>query len=310
MHCHKFGMTSYNQRESAIHCYCPTRTFGFACTPCKENEICKTTTENVPLLMYFGIQGYGVFDSLDKLQACIDNFFDPFYPGQAHHVVYTIPEDYSSFQLHATDIEQSNSLFWNWLIVVRKNDNIIIHIVNCMKDVDFKILKINTIKSEFEPENLKVNTDCGILYDQPGYWEWNGEKGSDEDCVCIAGHEPISPWNLGFYNLPRSQKCFPCLNGTHRSRHSKRLCIPCADTTREYAPYVGMDKCICKPDYMYSNRSGRCELYSELNQEYALFQISPSWYTDLSNTYIAIFITISIVVGISLMYCIVIYILV
>jgi len=117
----------------------------------------------------------------------------------------------------------------------------------------------------------------------PDFSEWNGLLGDKEECVCIEGYESV----VGHIFSSFSTHCFPCLNGTFRSRRSTSLlCQSCEEPDREHAPYIGMSKCVCKSGYEWSDLDQRCHSVGERTKTLellAIFQNSPpEWYQYLS----------------------------
>ena len=200
---------------------------------------------------------------------------------------------------------RENFIFFKLIVHLKQKDNYFQNkIDSCMRSGSILFqLNYDLIARNFRPPLYRERINCGERNNQPGFWEWNGFSDSSlEDCICISGYEPVG---VDEGRWRDSIKCYPCLNGTHRKQGSVGRCIPCVDKEREYAPYLAMSECICKPGYVRSLVSLRCELATK---EYAAFYSKvPEWYSVMSVPFNVIIISCSVSLVILILLSIFIY---
>lgn len=307
--CHLGGETVQYKKSDPLDCICPPRTHGFLCTPCTDEEICRTSdlAENQKTLMQMNIHYYGYFHSLENLQSCLKTF-----QVEPHLYVLSIESSVYLQSLRMKTNDKKNYP-WNWILVYESKDNSIMQgIAKCVSDLDFfssrKYSDIQLIEYDFNVAGnvngfrtsaIRIRQTCDEIYMQPGLWEWNGlASDNEEDCVCKGGYESL---NSAFIGNSLNYKCFPCLNGTHRPpKHPSLLCLQsCPYPEREHAPYIGMSYCICRPGYILNQYTKKCETKEEIDsflptnsQDFA--PKAPQWFEFIKdfNNFIIFFLAL------------------
>lgn len=309
--CNHFGLTDIGQQVSPQSCFCPTRTWGLTCIPCGFNEICPILDlstqgqKQPPLMEMWHVEFFGYVHNYLDFETCIKAYVQE---QQDAYTIYIIPRGYSSgvdFISSSALIKNEHLIFFKLIVHLKQRDIYFQNnIDSCLRGRNALIdVHYDLIVNNFRPSLYREKINCGEKNNQPGFWEWNGfSDPSLEECTCIAGYEPVG---VDEGRWRDSIKCYPCLNGTHRKQGSVGRCIPCLDKEREYAPYLAMSECICKPGYVKSLVSLRCELATK---EYAAFYSKvPEWYSVMSVQFNVIIITCSISIVILILLSIFIY---
>jgi len=247
----------------------------------------------------------GYIHNFNDLTSCIDQYFRGDAAALDAYSMYIIPQGYSSkvddyASLALTSYQ--DYIFFKLIVLLRTQDDYFSnHLDQCMRNRNIWNLRVELVSRNVKPPLFRRRQLCGEIHGQPGFWEWNGLSAStnSEDCICIAGYEPVT---VDSGRWTDTVKCYPCLNGTFRAGGSLGRCVPCTDISNEYAPYLAMTECICKPGYVRSDISVLCEPAGEVYKNY--ISSAPSWYAvisvELNVIIIASSISVAFLVGLIL----------
>jgi len=323
--CHAKGTTDLSEQKDPRYCVCPHRTHSVSCVPCAEDEICvhladnRANQKNIDLL-YAKIYGFGSIASVNSLiDPCIwgllkaktEESYESAFCDQNHSTVYQYyaeanREEHNLFVTYVLSsgyslyVDKQASVHRQSYNLTSDSDNLLLNIFLILKKPLFHRIMSSTsnllsrclaktpsmfrpIEISFEAQYRLPDSDFKVRVKCGPFEEWNGLFGEQEACACIEGYE----WVYSF----SSQQCFPCLNGTYRSRRSSSVsCRYCDDPEREHAPYIGMSKCICKDGFERSSASdsdeGACHLLSYKTRMLEWLGIlnasPPPWYQYLS----------------------------
>ena len=224
--------------SSPLQCMCPPRTHGLACAACDDMEDCSSQPTKYPV-MVLEVQGWAPSWASDHLQECL----------QASTAAF-VPYSVLGTTLGNNDLSSSTSeqMFWSWLVLVQHltatgttikqstDADVVANITECLALYAFSDLRVA----------IQSTTTLDIHEPDPygGRYEWNGDTANPLP-VCMAGYEELEILRV----FGTQMHCFPCLNGTKRTRRDANpLCTPC---TRPHtrAPYLGMSACVCDAGY-------------------------------------------------------------
>lgn len=305
--CNHLGLTLVGQQQNPHSCYCPQRTWGLTCIKCKQDEVCplEDNAALIPTVETWNIEFVGYIHNFNDLTSCIDQYFRGDAAALDAYSMYIIPQGYSSkvddyASLALTSYQ--DYIFFKLIVLLRTQDDYFSnHLDQCMRNRNIWNLRVELVSRNVKPPLFRRRQLCGEIHGQPGFWEWNGLSAStnSEDCICIAGYEPVT---VDSGRWTDTVKCYPCLNGTFRAGGSLGRCVPCTDISNEYAPYLAMTECICKPGYVRSDISMLCEPAGEVYKNY--ISSAPSWYAvisvELNVIIIASSISVAFLVGLIL----------
>jgi len=244
-----YSTTLGERSASPLDCICVSRTHGFTCQPCNDNELCYMDTSLTAVALK--VLGNGPINSPDILQnTCL-------HSTQTN--LYNIPGPPL----------KADSYSWGWVVATVAPMAQVQNLSVCMQAYGFQ-------PSEPVSQFTAPRTALGVYYNQEcdlQNEEWPGTDTSG-NCVCIAGYSYSQDPKTGL------MVCVPCLNGTFRARWTPDKCIPCK-SNNSYAPWMAMSHCICL-DGFYNSSDNGCQPISTFKPSGMPWMYSPPLIITLS----------------------------
>ena len=265
--CSGGGRTSTEGAASPLECICPQRTHGLTCQPCNDLQDCSLKEPDAVNILDISIRWWAPMGGEDMLRLCL---------SPHEYIVYSVfgmaPDMQTEGNTHVGGVLATPDLLqWYWFVVLRPASPFLL-----TTDILFNV---STCLTKSSPSGLDLRLQgsksifISMVTPYESRYEWNGDADQPSQ-TCIAGYEELTL--LMFGSLPH---CFPCLNGTVRSRRdTNKRCTPCSTVASfSHAPFLGMSECVCMPGY--SRASGPDEpLLCESSQMLLLSAVDAPWW--------------------------------